>query len=69
MTEDIREIQEREINTYRIRVHCLSQELWETTQQPNRINIMIQLADAVTSLLHLENNAFGRSEAEQKDKS
>lgn len=66
MTEDIREIQEREINTYRIRVHCLSQELWETTQQPNRINIMIQLADAVTSLLHLENNALARSKAQQK---
>ncbi len=68
MTEDIREIEEREINTYRVRVHCLSQELWEKSQQPNRINIMIQLADAVTSLLHLENNALARSEAEQKDK-
>jgi hypothetical protein len=68
MTEDIREIEQREINTYRIRVHFLSQELWEKTQQPNRINIMIQLADAVTSLLHLENNALARSEAEQKDK-
>ena len=69
MTEDFREIEEREINTYRMRVHFLSQQLWETTQQPNRINIMIQLADAVTSLLHLENNALARSEAEQKDKS
>lgn len=68
MTEDIREIEQREINTYRMRVHFLSQELWETSQQPNRINIMIQLADAVTSLLHLENNALARSEAEQKDK-
>jgi hypothetical protein len=29
---------------------------------------MIQLAAAVTSLLHLENNAWARSEAEQKDK-
>ncbi len=68
MIEDIREIEEREINTYRVRVHCLSQELWETTQQPNRINIMIQLANAVTSLLHLENNVFARSEAQQEDK-
>ena len=68
MTEDITEVEQREINTNRIRVHCLSQELWETTQQPNRINIMIQLADAVTSLLHLESNALARIESQQKDK-
>lgn len=66
MTEDIREIQQREINTNRLSVNCLSQEFWEITQQPDRINVMIQLADAVTSLLHLESNVFGRSEAKQK---
>lgn len=51
MTEDIRQFQEQEINTYQIRVHMLEQDLWEATEPVKRINLMIQLADAVTSLL------------------
>jgi hypothetical protein len=65
MTEDIRQVQEQEINTYQIRVHMLEQDLWEATEPVKRINLMIQLADAVTSLLHLESNAKARVEAEQ----
>jgi hypothetical protein len=38
------------------------------TQQPDRINVIIQLADALTSLLHLESKAFARIEAQQKSK-
>ena len=37
MTEEIREIQEREINTNRLRVHCLSQELLETPSSPTEL--------------------------------
>jgi hypothetical protein len=37
MTEEIREIQEREINTNRLRVHCLSQELWATPNSPTEL--------------------------------
>lgn len=68
MNEDIRQIQQQEINTYRIRVHTLEQDLWEATEPIKRVNLMIQLADAVTSLLHLESNALARVEAEQQYK-
>ncbi len=66
MSEDIREIQKREINAYRARVQFLSQDLCETKEQIQRINLLIQLADSVTTLLHLESNVLAREEAEKQ---
>jgi hypothetical protein len=51
---DIRIAEKQEIERYRTRVQFLSQDLWETTDKTARVNLLIQLADAVTSLLHLE---------------
>ncbi len=50
-----------EIETLKIRVHCLSQELWGCNEYPKRLNVLIQLNAATADLLLLETNQQARN--------
>ncbi|HAJ59549.1 MAG TPA: hypothetical protein DCP31_09980 [Cyanobacteria bacterium UBA8543] len=59
---NIDELTAKEIETLKVRVHCLSQELWESKEYPNRINTLIMLTAAASELLLLETNQNARRE-------
>jgi hypothetical protein len=63
------ELTAKEIETLKVRVHCLSQELWECQEYPNRINTLIMLSAATSELLLLETNLQARKEAFGKQSS
>lgn len=47
---------DNEIETQKIRVHHLSQELWTCTDSPKRLNLLVMLNAATADLLLLETN-------------
>jgi hypothetical protein len=50
-----------EIETQKIRVHHLSQELWGCTNYPQRLNLLVMLNAATADLLLLETNRQART--------
>lgn len=59
---NVDELTAQEIETQKRRVQFLSQELWECSEYPNRINVLIMLNAAVSDLLLLETNQQARKE-------
>ncbi len=51
---------ESEIETQKIRVHSLSQELWTCNDSVKRLNLLIMLNAATADLLLLETNREAR---------
>ncbi|MDI9637616.1 hypothetical protein QQ054_02140 [Oscillatoria amoena NRMC-F 0135] len=51
---DIKGTPHHSIKLFRYRVHCLAKELWKEKDPVCRVNLTLQLADAVTSLARLE---------------
>lgn len=49
-----------EIETLKIRVHYLAQELWECKDSPQRLNLLVLLNAATADLLLLETNRQAR---------
>lgn len=52
---------DNEIETLKIRVHNLSQELWTCTDDVKRLNLLIMLNAATADLLLLETNRQARN--------
>jgi hypothetical protein len=57
---NVDELTAQEIETLKVRVQCLSQELWTCQEYPDRINVLIMLSAAVSELLLLETNQQAR---------
>lgn len=51
-----------EIETQKVRVYNLSQELWGCNDYPKRLNLLIQLNAATADLLLLETNRQARKD-------
>lgn len=59
-TTNIDTFTDNEIETQKIRVHHLSQELWNCTDTPKRLNLLVMLNAATADLLLLETNRQAR---------
>jgi hypothetical protein len=59
-TTNVDDFTDNEIETQKVRVHSLSQELWGCNDYPKRLNLLIQLNAATADLLLLETNSQAR---------
>jgi hypothetical protein len=57
---NVDDLTDSEIETLKVRVHHLSQELWGCTDNVKRLNLLVMLNAATADLLLLETNRQAR---------